>query len=166
MKENKINFGGKRMSVFQHHENISLALKAMQKIGCVVVGIDSHTLQSSQGKKWLVLGLLWQIIKKILLKNISVEKSNSKTQESELLNWVNLVLEKVIIFGSDKRQGNANLHSFVRWFVGSSSPSLSGALIFVFFAQIHFKSTQRALREQSDCVIPLHWSLKYLILFY
>ena len=103
LKENKINFGGKRMSVFQHHENISLALKAMQKIGCVVVGIDSHTLQSSQGKKWLVLGLLWQIIKKILLKNISVEKSNSKTQESELLNWVNLVLEKVIIFGFDTR---------------------------------------------------------------
>ncbi len=102
MKENKINFGGKRMSVFQHHENISLALKSMQKIGCVVVGIDSHTLQSSQGKKWLVLGLLWQIIKKILLKNISVEKSNSKTPESELLNWVNLTLEKVIMFGSDR----------------------------------------------------------------
>ena len=97
MKEKHINFGGKRMSVFQHHENLSLALKSMQKIGCVVVGIDSHTLQSNQGKKWIVLGLLWQIIKKILLKNISAVKSDSKTAESELLDWVNSTLEKVAI---------------------------------------------------------------------
>ena len=96
LKEKEINFGGKRMSVFQHHENISLALKSMKKIGCVVVGIDSHSLQSSQGKKWLVLGLLWQIIKKILLKNIPAVKANSKTTpESELLDWMNLTLEKV-----------------------------------------------------------------------
>ena len=85
------------MSVFQHHENLSLALKSMQKIGCVVVGIDSHTLQSNQGKKWIVLGLLWQIIKKILLKNISAAKADSKTPESELLDWVNSTLEKVAI---------------------------------------------------------------------
>ena len=106
LKEKAINYGGKRMSVFQHHENISLALKAMQKIGCVVVGIDSHTLQSNQGKKWLVLGLLWQIIKKILLKNIPVVKANSKTPESELMDWVNLTLEKVI-----------NLHTTVSGFI-------------------------------------------------
>ena len=104
-KDKEINFGGKRMSVFQHHENVTLALKSMEKIGCVVVGIDSHTLQSSQGKKWLVLGLLWQIIKKILLKNISSVKGESKekrgtskgkTPESELLDWVNTTLEKVL----------------------------------------------------------------------
>ena len=88
------------MSVFQHHENLSLALKSMQKIGCVVVGIDSHTLQSNQGKKWIVLGLLWQIIKKILLKNIPAAKGKlgvTKTPESELLDWVNSTLEKVLI---------------------------------------------------------------------
>ena len=32
---------------------------AGKAIGCVVIGIDSHTLNSSQGKKWLVLGLVW-----------------------------------------------------------------------------------------------------------
>ena len=41
-KDKEINFGGKRMSVFQHHENVTLALKSMEKIGCVVVGIDDR----------------------------------------------------------------------------------------------------------------------------
>ena len=60
---------------------------------------------SPMRKKWLVLGLLWQIIKKILLKNISSVKGESKekrgtskgkTPESELLDWVNTTLEKVL----------------------------------------------------------------------
>ena len=43
-------------------------------LGCVVIGIDSHTLNSGQGKKWLVLGLLWQLIKMYLFKKISVSQ--------------------------------------------------------------------------------------------
>ena len=51
-------------------------------IGCVVIGIDSHTLNSSQGKKWLVLGLVWQLIKMYLFKQISVQALFSVAAES------------------------------------------------------------------------------------
>ena len=40
----------------------------------MVIGIDSHTLNSSQGKKWLVLGLVWQLIKMFLFKSISISQ--------------------------------------------------------------------------------------------
>ena len=83
----------------------------MQAIGCVVIGIDSHTLNSSQGKKWLVLGLVWQLIKMYLFKQITItqvpglvnllmegEDINEllKLSPEQLLQrWVNHQLEKV-----------------------------------------------------------------------
>ena len=56
----------------QQHENLTLAINSAKAIGCVVIGIDSHTLNSSQGNKWLVLGLVWQLIKMNLFKKISI----------------------------------------------------------------------------------------------
>ena len=58
----------------QQHENLTLAINSAKAIGCVVIGIDSHTLNSSQGKKWLVLGLVWQLIKMYLFKTISISQ--------------------------------------------------------------------------------------------
>ena len=58
----------------QQHENLTLAINSAKAIGCVVIGIDSHTLNSSQGKKWLVLGLVWQLIKMFLFKSISISQ--------------------------------------------------------------------------------------------
>jgi plastin-3 len=77
----------------------------------VVIGIDSHTLNSSQGKKWLVLGLVWQLIKMYLFKQISISNVPGLinllmdgedisdmlklSPEQLLIRWVNYQLEKV-----------------------------------------------------------------------
>ena len=36
----------------QQHENLTLAINSAKAIGCVVIGIDSHTLNSSQVGIW------------------------------------------------------------------------------------------------------------------
>ena len=95
---------------FQQHENLTLAINSAKAIGCVVIGIDSHTLNSGQGKKWLVLGLVWQLIKMFLFKRISVTQIPGLVNllrpgedvseliklspEQLLLRWVNFQLEK------------------------------------------------------------------------
>ena len=95
----------------KQHENLTLAINSAKAIGCVVIGIDSHTLNSSQGKKWLVLGLVWQLIKMYLFKQITItqvpglvnllmegEDINEllKLSPEQLLQrWVNHQLEKV-----------------------------------------------------------------------
>ena len=97
----------------QQHENLTLAINSAKAIGCVVIGIDSHTLNSSQGKKWLVLGLVWQLIKMYLFKQITIsqvpglvnllrpgetlEDLMKMSPEEILLRWVNYQLEKVVI---------------------------------------------------------------------
>ena len=102
---------GKKISIFKQHENLTLAINSAKAIGCVVIGIDSHTLNSSQGKKWLVLGLVWQLIKMYLFKQItisqvpgpvnllrpgeSLEDLMKMSPEEILLRWVNHQLEKV-----------------------------------------------------------------------
>ena len=76
-----------------------------------MIGIDSHTLNSSQGKKWLVLGIVWQLIKMYLFKQITItqvpglinlllpgEDINDLLKlspEHLLQRWVNYQLEKV-----------------------------------------------------------------------
>lgn len=49
------------LSVYTKHENLTLALNSAQAIGCNIINIDAHDL--SKGAKYLVLALLWQIIK-------------------------------------------------------------------------------------------------------
>ena len=79
----------------------------------MVIGIDSHTLNSNQGKKWLVLGLVWQLIKMYLFKQITIsqvpglvnllrpgetlEDLMKMSPEEILLRWVNHQLEKVTL---------------------------------------------------------------------
>ena len=42
---------GKNISIFKKHENLTLALNSAQAIGCEVIGIDSHNINSEKGKK-------------------------------------------------------------------------------------------------------------------
>ena len=72
LKNNKIQIFFSDLILFQQHENLTLAINSAKAIGCVVIGIDSHSLNSGQGKKWLVLGLVWQLIKLYLFKQISI----------------------------------------------------------------------------------------------
>ena len=58
--ERAINKGSK-LSIYQIHENLTLALNSARAIGCNVVNIGPDDLNA--GKPHLVLGLLWQIIR-------------------------------------------------------------------------------------------------------
>merc|ERR1719187_3014938 len=110
---------GKNISIFKQHENLTLAINSAKSIGIVVIGIDSHTLNSSQGKKWLVLGLVWQLIKMYLFKeitlshvpgliNLLMEGEDPSvlmklSPEQLLLRWVNYQLEQA---GCQRRINN------------------------------------------------------------
>ena len=95
-------------SVYQRHENLTLALTSAQSIGCNIVNIDANDL--SQGTPHLVLGLLWQIIRIGLFNQISLEQCPGlanlleggeelgslmkMSPEAILLRWVNHQLER------------------------------------------------------------------------
>lgn len=51
----------KNLSIYQVHENLTLALNSASSIGCNIVNIGPEDLRV--GKPHLVLGLLWQIIR-------------------------------------------------------------------------------------------------------
>jgi len=58
--ERAINRAAK-LSIYQMHENLTLALGSAQAIGCNIVNIGPEDLHA--GKEHLVLGLMWQIIR-------------------------------------------------------------------------------------------------------
>jgi len=109
---------GKKLSIFEKHENLTLAVTSAKSIGCTVVNMDSHSL--SEGRKHLILGLLWQIIARFLFNKITVqnvpglvnlllpgetiEDLLKLSPEQLLQRWVNHQLEKA---GIDRR-----LHNF------------------------------------------------------
>ena len=98
-------------SYSQQQENLRLAINSSKAIGCVVVGIDAHNIHSDKGKKWLLLGILWQLIKMALYKEINLttvpglvrllqegEDINDLLKlspEQILVRWVNYQLEMV-----------------------------------------------------------------------
>jgi len=62
--EQAINKPGKSagaLSVYQCHENLTLAIRSAQAIGCNVVNIGPDDLY--EGREHLVLGLMWQVIR-------------------------------------------------------------------------------------------------------
>ena len=76
-----------------------------------MVGIDPHNIHSEKGKKWLLLGMVWQLIKMFLYKEINLttvpglvrlleegEDINDLLKlspEQILVRWVNYQLEMV-----------------------------------------------------------------------
>lgn len=110
---------GKKISIFKQHENLTLARNSASSVGCVIIGMDSHNLNSEANKKWLVLGLIWQLIKMYLFKQITISQVPGLVNllrdgeelselmklspEQLLLRWVNYQLEKA---GSERRANN------------------------------------------------------------
>ena len=107
----------KNLSLYNKHENLTLALNSAQSIGCNVINIDAHDL--IKGKPHLVLGLLWQIIRIGLFNQITLEhcpglvrllKDGEEMQdlmqlspEATLIRWVNYHLENA---GVSRRLNN------------------------------------------------------------
>jgi hypothetical protein len=61
---------GADLKIYQQLENIELALRSAESIGCRVTNI--RPIDISQGRENLILGLLWQIIKVILVGNYEI----------------------------------------------------------------------------------------------
>jgi len=110
---------GKNIIIFKQQENLSLAINSAKAIGCVVVGVDAHNIHSKKGKKYLLLGMIWQLIKMYLYKQITItrvpglanllqpgEDINELLKLSEeeiLMKWANYQLEKA---GCSRRMTN------------------------------------------------------------
>jgi plastin-3 len=105
---NKPNKPGGSLSVYQAHENLTLAIRSAQSIGVNVVNIGPDDLY--EGTKHLVLGLIWQIIRIGLLAAINLvhhkelvalleegetlEELMQLSPEQILIRWVNYQLNK------------------------------------------------------------------------
>jgi chromosome segregation ATPase len=90
---------------FEVNQNHDLAIAAAKELGCSVVNIGGGDL--SQGTPHLVMGLLWQVIKKTLLSQVSLntdlgrlaegdesaEAMNAAPPEQILLRWFNYHLK-------------------------------------------------------------------------
>ncbi len=59
------------MNIFLQTENLKLALTAAKAIGCKVVGIHPDTISNGDV---IVLGLLWQVLRLIVTKEINLKK--------------------------------------------------------------------------------------------
>lgn len=91
---------------FEVNQNHDMAIEAAKSLGCSVVNIGGEDL--SQGTPHLVMGLLWQVIKKTLLSQVSLntdlgrlaegdesaEAMNAAPPEQILLRWFNYHLKR------------------------------------------------------------------------
>jgi len=105
--ERAINKGAK-MSIFKRHENLNLAINSAKAIGINVINIDSHIIE--EGKRHIILGVIWQIIAIFLFDHMKVqffpglisllrdgetlEDLMKLTPEQLLMRWINFQLER------------------------------------------------------------------------
>lgn len=118
------------LSVYRRTENLVLAITSASSIGCSTVNIGPTDL--AEGKKHLVLGLLWQVIRIGLLSDINlahhpglvnllmegetIEDLMRLSPEQILLRWVNYHLarsntdKRISNFGDDIKDSEAYVH--------------------------------------------------------
>ncbi|KAH0518474.1 Plastin-2 [Microtus ochrogaster] len=119
----------KKLTPFTIQENLNLALNSASAIGCHVVNIGAEDLK--EGKPYLVLGLLWQVIKIGLFADIELSRNEALiallregesledlmklSPEDLLLRWANYHLEnagctKIANFSTDIKDSKAYYH--------------------------------------------------------
>nr|VZI36664.1 unnamed protein product [Spirometra erinaceieuropaei] len=118
--ERIIEKGDSMSALFKRNENLTLVINSAAAIGCCVVNIGPEDIL--QGKRHLVLGLIWQLIRKaivdtitlsqhtelaaLLLPGETLEELSALKPEELLMRWVNFHLANA---GSDRRL--TNFHS-------------------------------------------------------
>ncbi|VDN09651.1 unnamed protein product [Dibothriocephalus latus] len=118
--ERIIEKGDSMSALFKRNENLTLVINSAAAIGCCVVNIGPEDIL--QGKRHLVLGLIWQLIRKaivdtitlaqhnelaaLLLPGETLEELSALKPEELLMRWVNFHLTNA---GSDRRI--TNFHS-------------------------------------------------------
>lgn len=105
--ERAINKGA-NLNIFQTKENLNLALNAARSIGCKIISIFPESI--IEMKEHLILGLLWQIIRILMLINLNLKVTPElaillnegeelttllkQSPEDILLRWFNYHLKK------------------------------------------------------------------------
>ncbi|KAG2255826.1 hypothetical protein Bca52824_075120 [Brassica carinata] len=105
----------KILNPWERNENLTLGLNSAKAIGCTVVNIGTQDI--AEGRPYLVLGLISQIIKIQMLADLNFKKTPSLFQLVDdtqyLLKWMNFHLKKagyekqVTNFSSDVKDGEA-----------------------------------------------------------
>ena len=62
---------GKQLNAFQITENNNIVIMSAKAIGCSVVNIGPQDI--AEGREHLILGLIWQIIRKGLLSRVDIK---------------------------------------------------------------------------------------------
>lgn len=119
----------KNLSIYQKLENLELALRSAEAIGCHVINIRPNDIK--EAKEHLILGLLWQIIQIGLFSEINLahhpglvlllRDGESKedllklTKEDLLLRWMNYHLEKSAYPGREVKNFSADIKDSIAY---------------------------------------------------
>jgi len=127
--ERSMNKSAKGLSIYQKLENLELALRSAEAIGCHVVNVRPSDV--NEAKEHLILGLLWQIIQIGLFSEINLahhpglllllrdgetrEDLLRLTKEELLLRWVNYHLARSAYKGPEVRNFSADIKDSVAY---------------------------------------------------
>lgn len=103
---------GKELNNFQASENANIVINSAKAIGCVVVNVHSEDI--IEGKEHLILGLIWQIIRRGLLSKIDIklhpELYRLLEEDETLEQFLRLPPEQILLrwFNYHLKQANWN----------------------------------------------------------
>lgn len=101
---------GKALNNFQASENANIVLNSAKAIGCVVVNVHSEDI--IDGREHLILGLIWQIIRRGLLSKIDIkhhpELYRLLEDDETLEQFLRLPPEQILIRWFNYHLKNAN----------------------------------------------------------
>ncbi|KAH9940705.1 calponin homology domain-containing protein [Amylocystis lapponica] len=80
------------LNAFQITENNNIVITSAKAIGCSVVNIGSSDI--AEGREHLILGLIWQIIRRGLLAQVDIKLHPELYRLSDLLRWFNYHLKQ------------------------------------------------------------------------
>jgi plastin-1 len=128
LDERALNYPKRKpLNKWEKTENLNVVINSGKAIGCKVVNMHASNIENSDGKEYLVLGLVWQLVKiqllslinikecpelvKLLKEGEELEDLLSLHPEEILLRWINYHLAKqesprrVRNFTSDLKDG-------------------------------------------------------------
>ena len=100
------------MNVFEIKENLNLALSSIKSIGCKVIGIDDELIMKHTEN--IILGLLWQLIRIILVKDINLKhhpelaRLVNEDEDEELADLLKLPPDEILVKWVNYHLGKAN----------------------------------------------------------
>lgn len=103
---------GKDLNNFQASENANIVINSAKAIGCVVVNVHSEDI--IEGKEHLILGMIWQIIRRGLLSKIDIklhpELYRLLEEDETLEQFLRLPPEQILLrwFNYHLKQANWN----------------------------------------------------------